>query len=412
MNIYSRGAQQDKWWVIILTALATILVLWAREPNEFSHPQFWAEDGVIFFSQARENGLSAIAVPYGGYYHLVQRIAAGLHSVSAPSITPRLYFLSCIVVHLVMVGLIFSHRLSLPLKPLVALAIVATPTTNEIFLSLTNIQWIFALSQVLVLLSAAPVSRAGALRDLMIVLFSGLTGPFVAALLPIYAFRALHSRLGHYRNLFLLAAGCAAIQIIHSTKTISTMAADWFWFDYVVIFNRLFSLLFLGSSNFLSIDHYLAHTVLAVMYACLILYLVRQSVVAKSWQPLILVSSALLLFAAAISKFYPNPRLLIDLGLRYYYLPSVLLLWAFIAYAPSRVLPRLLLALVTVNVLLWDKQFTGERVKNLHWVRHTRCIGRKPECIIPINPSPWAVIIKTAPEDIIPPGGQRKKRSS
>jgi hypothetical protein len=402
MRGHSKSETDSSWWTIGLCYLATIVLLFIREPGEFTHPQFWAEDGIVFFGEARHSGLSAVVTPYGGYYHLIQRLAAGLTSLSDPQSIPRLYFLACLGVHLLMVLLILSPRVNLPYKPLIVLAIVGAPTSNEIFLSLTNIQWIFALSQVIVLISSPPTHRTGALRDYTIVGLSGLTGPFITALLPIYVLRALGTRSRHYLGLLLLAIGCAAIQVTHSTQTLSTMVGDWAMFDYVVIFNRFFSLLFLGNSDFLSIDDYLSHTLLGVLFFAVAAYIVWRAFRIQSYPALAFLAAAVLLFLPAILKFHLHPRLLIVSGLRYYYLPSVLLIWALIACSREHLLPRALGALIVVNLILWSPSLSHDRLKDMRWKRHARCIGTKPVCKIPINPKGWTLIATTPPELVRP----------
>ncbi|MEB3302173.1 MAG: hypothetical protein VKN56_09410, partial [Cyanobacteriota bacterium] len=47
--------------LVILAIIATVLLI--RRTDSFVNPQFWAEDGPIFFLQQYEKGLSAIAQP-------------------------------------------------------------------------------------------------------------------------------------------------------------------------------------------------------------------------------------------------------------------------------------------------------------------------------------------------------------
>jgi hypothetical protein len=62
------------FWVLLLC----LIILFYREPDGFLNPQFWAEDGVIFFTQNLTFGLSAFWKPYAGYLHLTPRIIAYL----------------------------------------------------------------------------------------------------------------------------------------------------------------------------------------------------------------------------------------------------------------------------------------------------------------------------------------------
>src|SRR3954469_13020568 len=51
-------------------------ILFARRPDMVLNPQFWAEDGPVFFAQARIHGIAALVEPYAGYFHTVLRLVA------------------------------------------------------------------------------------------------------------------------------------------------------------------------------------------------------------------------------------------------------------------------------------------------------------------------------------------------
>src|SRR5438874_4257089 len=61
---------------IAAVCAALTLILFSRRPEMVLHPEFWAEDGWIFFVQADTQGADALVTPYGGYHHLLLRILA------------------------------------------------------------------------------------------------------------------------------------------------------------------------------------------------------------------------------------------------------------------------------------------------------------------------------------------------
>ena len=65
------------------------LVLYARMPDAFSHPQFWAEDGTIFFLDAHSGGWRALLDPYSGYLHLIPRAVAWLAELLPYELIPE-----------------------------------------------------------------------------------------------------------------------------------------------------------------------------------------------------------------------------------------------------------------------------------------------------------------------------------
>ena len=63
---------RERWLTLLFVAVA----LFYRRPEALLQPQFWQEDGNIFFQGNYELGLRAVLVPYAGYLILLQRIIA------------------------------------------------------------------------------------------------------------------------------------------------------------------------------------------------------------------------------------------------------------------------------------------------------------------------------------------------
>ena len=58
---------------IILFTLAFIVII-SRRPDAILNPQFWAEDGSVFYAQAYNKGIiNSLFLPYAGYLHAVPR---------------------------------------------------------------------------------------------------------------------------------------------------------------------------------------------------------------------------------------------------------------------------------------------------------------------------------------------------
>ncbi len=173
-------------WVVLAGVL-----LFLRGPDLLIRPQLWAEDGPIFFLAAQRDGASAFLASYSGYFNLIPRSVAWLGEWIDPCLIPSLYVFSSLGLTLCVVALVFSSRLDLPAKPLIALAIVAVPHTGEVYLNLANIQWITALSLILTLFMRDPGDSSEWTVDILFLVFAGLTGPFGIFLLPFYLFRAI-----------------------------------------------------------------------------------------------------------------------------------------------------------------------------------------------------------------------------
>jgi len=67
---------------------------------------------------------------------------------------PFFFNITALLVALGVLSRIFSSRVELPFKTLLALSVVLIPRPQDVFLTITNIQWVLALALVLLLLSA------------------------------------------------------------------------------------------------------------------------------------------------------------------------------------------------------------------------------------------------------------------
>ena len=50
----------------IATVLVALLIIYVRMPENFTRPQFWAEDGAVFFRLAHEIGARGLLTPVAG----------------------------------------------------------------------------------------------------------------------------------------------------------------------------------------------------------------------------------------------------------------------------------------------------------------------------------------------------------
>jgi hypothetical protein len=64
-------------WLIAGFAI-DLLLIFLRDPSLFTRPQFWAEDGKVWYAQAYNQGwLHSLTQPLGGYLNTLQRLGAG-----------------------------------------------------------------------------------------------------------------------------------------------------------------------------------------------------------------------------------------------------------------------------------------------------------------------------------------------
>src|SRR5262249_11860265 len=157
--------------LVVFVALAGTVLIFSRRPDAFLHPQFWAEDGPIYFAPAfNSGGLAHLLTAYHGYPALLNRsvalLAIHLPLAWAPSVFNAIGLLCQLLPALIVVSrraeTLISSRI---IRIGVAAFYFALPGTFETDINLTNAQWHLALAAALLLVATPPRTVAGHLFD-------------------------------------------------------------------------------------------------------------------------------------------------------------------------------------------------------------------------------------------------------
>lgn len=172
-----------------------LAALVSRRPGLLLRPQFWAEDGLIFYQQAHELGfVPALLNPYAGYPHTLPRLIAGLAQLLPLSAAPLLFNCVGLVVQSLPAIYVSSSRMAhlapLPVRLLLGFLYVGVPNVWRVHGNLTNAQWHLAVLCFLILIAAAPKSVWAKVFDVTALAVGSVTGPFVVFLLPVAAVMA------------------------------------------------------------------------------------------------------------------------------------------------------------------------------------------------------------------------------
>ena len=171
--------------------LACIVVLVLRRPDLVAHPEFLAEDGVIFFREQLLLGITSLWQPYAGYHHLLARLVpfagAGLPAVAIPA------FYAAVVVAFqaaccAAVGVLLEEVVAQEwTRWLIALALAACIPADGVIGSLSNLQWYLALP--LLAASIVPIPPRFVLAARIAAPLVGFTTPQGIFALPFAAWR-------------------------------------------------------------------------------------------------------------------------------------------------------------------------------------------------------------------------------
>jgi hypothetical protein len=225
--LWGAGEERDprrSWLPIYFGVVASVAVLLVlRRVDGVTNPQFWAEDGLVYFQENLKLGCwRALHGFVQGFPYLGQRLVACL-ATPLPIVDTPLFYNG--VAYLVAAASIASFALpsfrrvirSDALRVVFCIAVAALPQATELVGNVTNMGWYVAIWLLLVPLMQFPrsfVALAGLSVAYLVAVFST---PLSILTAPLWALRALHALRG--RRLreagFAILAVAALLALVH-----------------------------------------------------------------------------------------------------------------------------------------------------------------------------------------------------
>ncbi len=181
----------------LLVFLASAIAQYARRPDLFAMPQFFAEDG-IFYAHAHNLGAFVpLFTQSNGYLQLLPRLVAAFAQAAPVATGPALMLAAGVCVNALPAAFLVSSRMraaipSIWARLLLAALYIAIPGVTQTGTVLTYSQWHLSILAMLIVLAARPARPVGELTDAAMVVLSGLSGPYCVLLAPV---AAVHSML-------------------------------------------------------------------------------------------------------------------------------------------------------------------------------------------------------------------------
>lgn len=184
--------------LFFIVAFAIVFIAFAmRRPDIITNPQFWAEDGKVWYAQAYNLGvLNSILLPQDGYYQTISKLVAGISLNFSIASAPLVFNIAGLLIRSSLVIFILSRRMScldMATRCIVATFIVLMPHLQEVHANITNTHWYLATYLFFVLISDKSESILWRCHDYIVLVLSGLSGPFAIFLAPVILFRVLSS---------------------------------------------------------------------------------------------------------------------------------------------------------------------------------------------------------------------------
>lgn len=334
-------------FLFVLSTVLSILILLYRKPEALTKPQFFAEDGVIFFQQCFQSGARSIFISSAGYLHLIPRFVALLTSYGISyECMPAAYNIASLIIFLGVVCFIWWRTAFDPYtKFFMTLAMTLVPVGNETVLCITNVQWYVNLFIPLFFL--AGYNKKYAILDGFALFMVGLSGPFSAVFLPAIGallwFRSRKS--GQWKNerwFFFILLLTALIQLLVLRFSTTRPNLGWNTAQKIAHSPRM---LYLQATNPLGIERFYTEETHYGLFALLLFVLLgwiflcwRRLRTKADPLPLFLLLAALCDVAANVYSLDPitAPHLHpIFNSMRYFLGPCILFFWSVLAYSST-----------------------------------------------------------------------------
>jgi hypothetical protein len=323
----------------------------SRRPDALLNPQFYAEDGAIWFADAWNLGwLHSLTLPAGGYLNTLPRLVCGLAILLPLKSAPLLLNWFGIFIQALPVNVLLTARCSnwgpLWLRALQAGLYVVLPNSSELDVTITNAHWHLALVACLLAFSETPANNAWRAFDVVILLLTGLTGPWSLVLTPLVLIFWWYRRQRWPLVMAGLLGVCAAIQgaelLAHPVRPSAPLGANLALF-FRLIARQIYLGAVWGENSFAR--H--GPVVLAVLVFSAGTYVLGYGLLRLRLEMKLFIAFAILITAAALNSpliVGPKPRWLLlgdDSGARYWFFPMLALLWSLL-WAASQKRPAVL----------------------------------------------------------------------
>ena len=381
----------------VLTLILASFVLFLRKPDALLNPQFWGEDGVIFFHQCYAFGLNSLFLPYAGYLHTIPRLIALVCSPFPLVALPLLYNSSAFIGLLLVCAYLFNPRLKLPVKPLFALSVVLIPYSSVCYLNITNLQWIMAPLLLLVQLQDPPRRSRQIVADYLLVIALGLTGPFVILCLPLFITGYLMRRDKHSLGICMVACLAAAVQssvLAATMKPAGPFSADGATWIKLIAYRGFGDLAF-GRQISVSLTPCLL-AILGLLIPMGLIVLARGDR-ERLHRIVVFVGFGTVVFAAAMFKFRSTPEVLLRQGNAdgYFFPVYLMLAWSLLLILDQQGIRRILaIILLTIFLAATARNFRAEPMIDYDWRSWCHQLTPDQRIEIPLNPPGWSIRLR------------------
>ncbi len=175
--------------IAAIIAIAAVVVI-VRRLDAFTNPQFFAEDGARWFTDAYTHGaIRALGLSYAGYFQVISRLAPVIAAPFGILHEPLIYNIFGLLVQLAPVFYFLSSRFDTVVPNfwvrVILSAVYLLMPAYDLNVDITGAPFNLAILATLVVIAPEPKRWYWKTFDVTVVLLCGFSGPFAYVLFPV-----------------------------------------------------------------------------------------------------------------------------------------------------------------------------------------------------------------------------------
>ena len=278
-----------KYLIIFFTSL---IILYLRRPDVLVNAQFWAEDGWAWYAEMHNLGIASLFHPMNGYFQTISRLTMLITLPFGIINAPLVSNLVSLIIRSFLVVFFFSKRFSsIPIyyRLVVSLFYLLIPNAEEVHGNITNIHWFLSIYLFLIIISDEIKSSWWKIHDFIVLIISGLSGPFIIFLLPTLIIKKYILYKGikkfdftHWDITFILIVMIQLIAILSidsSDRSVAPLQANFLLFCRIIV-EKIILGTFLPTHDtyaFILESNVFVYLMMIVTFICLLLIAIKAS---------------------------------------------------------------------------------------------------------------------------------------
>jgi len=424
-GLFCRGAggaviKEDgkiQYFRYLLVLAASGLIIVSRKPDTVLNPQFWAEDGTVWYADAYNHGpIYSLFTPEAGYFQTFSRLVGIFSQMFPLEYGPIIFNLTAILVQSTVACFILSSRLSGSIPSIyfrlsIAFLYLALPHSYEVHANVTNAQWHLGLLCFLIIAAGPSRKIFWRVFDFCVVFVSALSGPLCLLLIPVAGIKFLQTREKGLVPVSALLVSGAAVQgialLTHARPTSADLGAGIGLFIQIT-FRHIFVGPIIGQGGFHLLTEYLGWNAVLIGVVCLFgTALMSYALLKATLELRLFILFSVLIYAAALISPAVTPTdgqwsaiAAHNTSVRYWFIPGicVLVTLLFLAWnSASRFIRYASIAILVFLPYGIVKDWSDPKFQDLSFSRYAKefeIAAPGTEVTIPVNPDWEMKLIK------------------